>query len=225
MDIFLFYLACFFISFFLAIPIGPVNLEVFHTSVQKHYVHALMLAFGAAFGDAMWATAAFFGITPFLKNGHNAWLEGAFLLLTAVITLALGLIALKDARLVERFEKKEEELASRIKRKRWALLKGFTMVLINPLGIASWMIALSFLKKLDLKIPLEIRYEALFVAIVLLGTFSYFATIVFVTNRMENFFSPERTCRIIKGLGWVLILFSIYFTFFAIKALFPKLFA
>jgi threonine/homoserine/homoserine lactone efflux protein len=224
MDILLFYLACFFISFFLAIPIGPVNLEVFHSAVQKHYAHALTLALGAAFGDALWATAAFFGITPFLKNGHNTWLEGAFLLLTSGITLVLGLIALKDARLVERFEKREEEIASKIKRKRWALLKGLTMVLVNPLGIASWMIALSFLKKLNLKIPLELRYEALFVAVVILGAASYFSAIVLITSRMKRLFSPERTCTIIKVLGWILILFSLYFIFFSIKAFFPHLF-
>ncbi len=225
MDVFLFYVGCFFISFFLAIPIGPVNLEVFHSSLQKHYAHALLLALGAAVGDALWATAAFFGITPFLKNGHNSWIEGAFLLITAAITLGLGLIALKDARLIERFEKKEEELVSKIKRKRWALLKGLTMVLVNPLGIASWLIALSFMKKLNLRIPLELRYEALFVAVVILGAFSYFATIVFVTNRMKDVFNPQRTCRIIKALGWVLIAFSLYFIYFAVKAFFPSLLA
>ena len=41
-------------------------------------------------------------------------------------------------------------MAERIKRKRWAFLQGLGMVLINPLGIASWMIALSFLKKLKI---------------------------------------------------------------------------
>ena len=97
----LFYLGCFFISFFLCVPIGPVNLEVFQSAVKKQYGPALSLALGAAVGDAIWATAAFFGITPFLKNGYNFSIEGIFLLVTAIVTFILGMISLKDARFLE----------------------------------------------------------------------------------------------------------------------------
>jgi threonine/homoserine/homoserine lactone efflux protein len=216
----LFYLGCFFISFFLCIPIGPVNLEVFQNAVKKHYGAALSLSLGASVGDATWATAAFFGITPFLKNGYNFSIEGIFLLFTAIITFALGLISLKDARFLERIEKKEEAIALKIKRKRWAFLQGLTMVLINPLGIASWMIALSFMKKLKIYIPLTLTYEVLFMAVVIAGAFSYFTLIIFITNRMKSLCTPKKTRRVIRVLGYVLIGFSLYFLFFALKALF-----
>jgi threonine/homoserine/homoserine lactone efflux protein len=157
----LFYLGCFFISFFLCVPIGPVNLEVFQNAVKKHYGPALSVALGASVGDAVWATAAFFGITPFLKNGYNFSIEGIFLLVTAIITFVLGMLSLKDARFLEKIEKKEEAIAERIKRKRWAFVQGLSMVLINPLGIASWMIALSFMKKLKILILLNPAREML----------------------------------------------------------------
>jgi threonine/homoserine/homoserine lactone efflux protein len=216
----LFYVGCFFTSFFLCIPIGPVNLEVFQNAIKKHHAQALSVALGASLGDATWAMAAFFGISPFLKNGYNILIEGIFLLITAVITFILGLLSLKDARLLDKIEKKEEALAAKIKRKRWAFVKGLTMVLINPLGIASWMIALSFMKKLKIYIPLTLTYEIFFLIIVLAGAFAYFTLIVFITNKMKSIFSPERTGKIIKILGYVLILFSLYFMFFAIKTLF-----
>ncbi len=216
----LFYLACFFISFFLCIPIGPVNLEVFQSAVKKQYGPALSLALGAAAGDAIWATAAFFGITPFLKNGYNFNIEGIFLLVTAVVTFILGMISLKDARLLEKFEKKEEALANKIKRKRWAFIQGLSMVLINPLGIASWMIALSFLKKLKIYIPLTLDFEILFMVVIILGAFAYFTLIIFITNRMKSLCAPHNTRKVIKTLGYVLIAFSLYFLFFALKALF-----
>jgi threonine/homoserine/homoserine lactone efflux protein len=216
----LFYLGCFFISFFLCVPIGPVNLEVFQSAVKKHYGPALSLALGAAVGDAIWATAAFFGITPFLKNGYNFSIEGVFLLVTAIITFVLGLISLKDARFLEKIEKKEEAIAERIKRKRWAFVQGLSMVLINPLGIASWMIALSFMRKLQIFIPLTLSYEIFFIVIVILGAFSYFMLIIFITNKMKSLCSPKRTRIIIRILGYMLIGFSIYFLFFALKALF-----
>ena len=216
----LFYLGCFFISFFLCVPIGPVNLEVFQSAVKKHYGPALSLALGAAVGDAVWATAAFFGITPFLKNGYNFSIEGVFLLVTAIITFVLGLISLKDARFLEKIEKKEEAIAERIKRKRWAFVQGLTMVLINPLGIASWMIALSFLKKLKIYIPLTLNYEIFFMFVVILGAFSYFVLIILITNRMKSLCAPHNTRKVIRALGYILIAFSLYFLFFALKALF-----
>jgi len=218
--ILLFYLGCFFTSFFLCIPIGPVNLEVFQSAIKKHHAQALSVALGAAMGDAIWATAAFFGISPFLKNGYNILIEGVFLLITSIITFILGLISLKDARLLERIEKKEEAMAERIKRKRWAFAKGLAMVMINPLGIASWMIALAFMKKLKIFIPLTLSYEVFFLIVVLAGAFAYFTLIVLITNKMKSIFSPERTGKIIKVLGYVLIMFSLYFLFFAVKTLF-----
>jgi threonine/homoserine/homoserine lactone efflux protein len=216
----LFYLGCFFTSFILCIPIGPVNLEVFQSAIKKQHGHALSIALGAALGDAVWAMAAFLGISPFLKNGYNIHIEGVFLLITSIITFVLGILTLKDARFLERIEKKEEAMAERIKRKRWAFAKGLAMVMINPLGIASWMIALAFMKKLKIFIPLTLTYEIIFLVVVLAGAFSYFTLIVFITNKMKNLFSPERTGQIIKVLGYVLIMFSLYFLFFAVKTLF-----
>jgi len=216
----LFYLACFFTGFFLCIPIGPVNLEVFQNAVKKHHAQALSVALGASLGDATWAMVAFFGISPFLKNGYNILIEGIFLLITAIITFILGVLSLKDARLLEKIEKKEEALAERIKRKRWAFAKGLALVMINPLAIASWMIALSFMKKLSIYIPLTLTYEIFFFITVMLGGFAYFTLIVLITNKMKALFSPERTRKIIKILGYVLILFSLYFMFFAVKTLF-----
>ncbi len=216
----LFYLGCFLTSFFLCIPIGPVNLEVFQSAIKKHHAQALSVALGASLGDAIWANAAFFGISPFLKNGYNILIEGIFLFITAVITFILGLLSLKDARFLEKIEKKEEALAQSIKRKRWAFAKGLTLVMINPLGIASWMIALSFMKKLKIYIPITLTHIIFFLITVLIGAFAYFTLIVFITNKMKSIFSPERTGKIIKALGYVLILFSLYFMFFAIKTLF-----
>jgi len=215
-----FYVGCFFTSFFLCVPIGPVNLEVFQSAIKKQHAHALSIALGAALGDALWALAAFFGISPFLKNGYNILIEGIFLLITSVITFVLGLYSLKDARLFEKIEKREEARVESIRRKRWSFAKGLAMVMINPLGIASWLIVLSFMKKLRIYIPFTLTYEVVFLVVVLTGAFSYFTLIVFITNKMKSLFSPERTGKIIKVLGYVLILFSLYFLFFAVKTLF-----
>jgi hypothetical protein len=61
----------------------------------------------------------------------------------------------------------------------------------------------------------------LFIFVVILGVFSYFTLIIFITNKMKFLHNPQHTKKIIRVLGYVLIGFSLYFLFFALKALFP----
>jgi threonine/homoserine/homoserine lactone efflux protein len=214
-SIILFYAACYWISFFLCIPLGPVNLEVFHTALKKHYPQAAAVAVGGAMGDAFWATAALFGVYPFINSPN---LEGVFLSATAVITLVLGIMALKDSRFIE---KKEEGVVSMIRRrKRWAFVKGLTMVLVNPLGIISWMISLQFLEKIDIYIPMQLKYEIIFYLVVTAGAASYFLLVILVTNKMKRILNTTRTHKITKYLGFLLIGLSAYFFYNAVKVLF-----
>jgi len=213
-SIFFFYTSVFFISFFICIPIGPLNLEVLHTAIKKHYPQAVSIAIGGAVADAIWATLAFFGISPF---SHSPNMEAAFFVFTALITAGLGIAALKDSRFIE---KKEEELVSKIKRKRWALLKGLTLVMVNPLPIVTWMICLQFLRKNGIFIPLRLNFEIFFFLTVTAGVASYFLLIIFITNRMQKIFNPERTRKISKFLGYLLLAFSVYFLYYAAKAFF-----
>lgn len=207
----IFYISVFFISGIFCIPVGPVNLEVFNNALRKHIPQALSLAVGGAVGDAFWATLALLGISPFLKSPR---LEGAFLLGTALITFGLGLVALKDAKYIE---EKEASMLLKVKRKRISLLKGLTMVLLNPLGIVSWMVALSFLRKTGFFIPLTMGHKALFFLVVTFGAFVYFLSIIFITNKMKHFFDHQRTKKLIRTLGFVLMSFSLYFLILSIK--------
>ncbi|MCP5102460.1 MAG: LysE family transporter [bacterium] len=214
-SIILFYVSCYWISFMLCIPLGPVNLEVFHTALKKHYPQAIAVAGGGATGDAVWAAVAFFGVSPFMNSPQ---LEGLFLVATTIITLFLGIFALKDSKFVE---KKEEELVAPIRRrKRWAFLKGLTMVLVNPLGVISWMICLQFLRKVGWYIEMRLNYEILFYIVVMLGAISYFSLIIFITNKMKHIFNPKRTRKITKCLGFLLLGLSAYFLYNAVKVIF-----
>jgi threonine/homoserine/homoserine lactone efflux protein len=218
----LFYLVAYFMGFALCIMPGPVAIEVFHHALKKQNKNALSIGLGAGMGDGIWAIVAFYGITPFLKNGENNHLEAIFLLTAAVVTFIVGLLAIKDSRFVKKVEKKEEAIAERVKqkRKRWSFLKGFTLVMVNPLGIGSWMIVLSFLKKVKIYIPLMLSYEIVFLAVVMLGAFSYSLLIVGITGRIKKMFDHEKTAKTVKILGYLLVGFSLYFLFHAIRAFF-----
>ena len=212
--IILFYIVVYWIGFVNCIPIGPVNLEIFNTSLKKQYHQGLAVAAGGAIGDAIWAILAFFGISPFSRS---MTMESIFFLITAAVTGVLGFIILRDSKFVAR---KEEVIVVKIRRKRWAFLKGLSLVLVNPLGIVFWMVVLQFLRKINIYIPLELKYEILFFIVVALGAASYFTLIVFITNRMKSFFNPQRTAKITKCLGYILFVLSAYFIFNAIKVFF-----
>ncbi len=220
--IILFYLAVYLTSFAFCIMPGPVALEVIHHALKKQSKHALAVGAGAVVVDALWAMVAFFGITPFLKNGQGNQPEGFFLLAAAFVTFTVGAMTLKNSGFYQKVEKKEEEIIQKVvkpKRKRWSFLKGFTMMMVNPLGIGSWVIVLSFLKKVKIYIPLTLTYEILFMVFVMAGAFSYILLIVSVTNRVQALFTPKKTAKIIRILGYTLIAFSVYFLFFSIRAL------
>jgi len=209
-----FYVASYFIGFLLCIPIGPVNLEIFHSSLNKHYMHAIFVAIGASLGDGIWALTAFFGISPFRNGNQN--LEWVFFLITAIITGCLGIFALKDSKCVE---KKEDEITTIIrKKKRWAFLKGFALVIVNPLAVVSWMIVLKFLDSFGIKIPMNFNYELFFFITVASGAVSYFLLIVLITNKMKHFFNPERTAKITRYVGYLLLAFSVYFLYHTINS-------
>jgi threonine/homoserine/homoserine lactone efflux protein len=215
----LFYAAAFATAFVFCIMPGPVAIEVFHHALKRQNIHALSIGLGAAMGDAIWAMVAFYGISPFIKNG-SGYLEGLFLLAASIITFIIGLLVLGNHGFALRVENKEEAIARKLKRKRkrWSFLKGLTLVMVNPLGIGSWFIVLAALKKSKIYIPLDITYEFLFTGIVIIGAFSYSILMVAVTKKIKDLVSPGKTAKIIKGLGYLLIFFSIYFLFFSLRA-------
>lgn len=116
--------------------------------------------------------------------------------------------------------RKEEVIVVKIRRKRWAFLKGLTLILVNPLGVVTWMVVLQFLRKLNIYIPLRLNYEIFFFLVVAAGAASYFSLIVFITNKMKKFFNPRRTANVIKYLGYGLFLLSAFFIFNAAKVFF-----
>lgn len=220
LTIILFYLATFVTGFVFCIMPGPVAIEVFHHALKKQNIHALSIGLGAAVGDAMWAMVAFYGITPFLRNGSSGYLEGIFLLAASVITFIIGLLAIGNGRFAKRVESKEDAIARKVKRKRkrWSFLKGLSLVMVNPLGIGSWFIVLAALKKSKIYIPLDLTYEILFPVFVIMGAFSYTILMIAITKRIKSLFTPGKTAKIIKVLGYFLIFFSIYFLFFSLRA-------
>lgn len=207
----LFYISCFFIAFFSKIPVGPVNLEVLHCSVKRYHPQALSVAFGAALGDGIWVSLAFVGISPFIQNRY---LEAIFLLATAIITFIMGYSALKNSHFIE---KAEEEIVRKIRKKRWAFLKGLTLILINPLVLLTWMISLSFLRKSKVYIPIELNHKVLLFFVVAAGTISYFSLVVLITKKIKSIFNERRTKKITRILAYLLIACSLYFLFFSIK--------
>jgi threonine/homoserine/homoserine lactone efflux protein len=220
--IILFYLVTAATAFAFCIMPGPVAIEVFHLALKKQNIHALSIGLGAAVGDALWAMVAFYGITPFFRNGSAGYLEGIFLLAASLITFIIGFLVLRNSGFAARVENKEEAIARKVKRKRkrWSFLKGLTLVMVNPLGIGSWFIVLAALKKSKIYIPLNITYEILFPVFVIIGAFSYSIMMVAITKRIKPLFSPGKAAKIIKGLGYLLVFFSIYFLFFSLRAFF-----
>lgn len=73
---------------------------------------------------------------------------------------------------------------------------------------------------MQVKFASKITYEILFPGFVIMGAFSYSILMVAITNRIKPLFSPGKTAKIIKGLGYLLVFFCIYFLLFSLRAFF-----
>lgn len=209
-----FYLLVFGTAFLFKIPAGPVNLDIFHHAVKKHYPQAVFTAAGAAIGDGIWAICAFLGISPFISHPQ---MEATLLVATAIITACLGISMFRNSKFMKHHD---EAIAKKVKKKRWSFVRGFSFIIINPLVFVGWVITLSFLRKSKIYIPHELNYEILLFIVVSAGTASYFSLLIFITNRMKRFLNPQKTAAITKYLGYILLGLSAYFLFYAAKLYF-----
>lgn len=163
------------IGFVTAIPVGPTQIEITKRSLRGYVSQAVMIAVGSATSDVMYGLIAMFGIAPFLHNDKVMtvfwFLSSAMLVGLGVFTL------LPHARRKERAEAESVLADGRLSLllgftiavtnapivlwwliyaqliRRMGILSVFStdaaivFVLSGGLGIASYLILLSFIMK------------------------------------------------------------------------------
>ncbi|MBN2614409.1 MAG: LysE family transporter [Bacteroidales bacterium] len=168
-------IAIYVMGFFTAIPVGATQIEIAKRSFAGHVGAALMIVLGSAISDVMYGFIAFFGIAPFLKEKIVMaifWAAGSIILFllgwhtlknyrkTIQLDARNGVLKHRGFSLVVGFSLAVTNpmmifwwLTVADIEERIGLIKHFTtnthllFLLFGGLGIASYLVTLSFILK------------------------------------------------------------------------------
>jgi threonine/homoserine/homoserine lactone efflux protein len=194
----------FLLGFLVAVPAGPVQVEVIRRSVHGHLKPSLMVIVGAFLVDMLYGVVAFFGIAPFLEH---ATVQAVFWFIGSVILGILGILTIRHGRQGKDTSKQSRLLA----KKRWSLLSGISLSITNPVMILWWLSSLNIFRDIGL-VPVFTPDIALaYLLAGSLGLASYLLLLVLILHRVKRFISFRRMRQINTALGIFLLLLSGYF--------------
>ncbi|MGH7682265.1 MAG: LysE family translocator [Candidatus Eiseniibacteriota bacterium] len=189
---------------------GPVSLLVAERGVAARYRDGFLLACGAAVAEAGYCAAALYGYDFLLDRWPP--LRPLLSAIGALLLIALGIHFIRRRR-----PRAEGHAPSRalVARSHQAAL-GFTLVVLNPSVLVSWLAVLAALHATGLK-PEGASDRLLFVAGVGLGIVTWFGGLLAMLRRGRERMSPVVLDRMVRALGGVLCavgLYTLYARFF-----------
>ena len=178
------------VGFFMALPVGPANVEIIRRTSRGMVASPLWLGAGNAAVDGLWAFIAYWGVAPILQFPTTRLvLYGV----SAAITITLGILAIREfAR--PQFAKK---LAVEVPNKRMALLTGAGLGVANPLMIIWWLAILGLMHSAGI-LGTPNWGDALSIGGgMACGAMAYFVFLIWIVRRLRTFFSVK-TLRIMS---------------------------
>ncbi len=195
------------VGFLVAIPIGPVGLLIMQRSIKLGWVRGLMSGIGAALADGVFALAAVAGLSVLLGNvgdsHHWVQLAGSFILLVVGIYYMQG---------KKESPKTEEVLSSPyLQRYLWDLFSTFFLTLMNPATVMAFaaVFAGTDFARFD---TLKNDYVAASLG-VFLGSMLWWLVLIFFSQRLRKWLSPQGQIKIQKVVGFVLMALALFSMF------------
>lgn len=211
----------FFTAFAFCIPLGPGSLCVVQAAARQRFGISLSMGAGISLGSAMWASLAFQGHAQLSFQMGKIPLRGILMLGLAAFCLWWGISHIRSA---NGSRTKEPGPPQKKGRKRWGFLKGLTLSLTNPSGLASWTVILDLFKRMHLGVPPSTAWSAAFYFTVFSGTALFESILALIAQSPRGIFkNPSRSRSISHFTAWILILIALYWLAQGI-ALFTRLF-
>ncbi|MBI5103073.1 MAG: LysE family transporter [Nitrospirae bacterium] len=204
MELAILLIVVFLMGFVVAIPAGPVQIEVVRRSVNGFRMSSFMVILGAFMVDMFYGTVALFGIAPFLKNRT---VMSVFWLTGSVILAVLGTYTIVHSRRPHDLHQRSVFLG----RKRWGLLTGISLSITNPVMIIWWLSSLQIFTDLGLVTALTLSTALSYLVAGSLGLAAYLAVLSLVLYRVKDFISIRKMKQIDLVLGIFLTLLAAYF--------------
>ncbi len=193
-------------GFLSAVPAGPIQIEVIRRSVNGHLRSSFLVISGALASDIVYGIIAFFGVAPFLKDEKimaTFWLTGS------AILFILGTLIIRQSQ--NRQSLNQDSLY--LRKKRWALIGGFSISATNPVMILWWLISAKIFMDIKLIDDLSPNIAVSFLAAGGLGLASYLIFLSLLLFWAKQFISDKKIHRINLTCGIVLLFIGLYFLY------------
>ena len=196
-------IAGFILGFFGSIPVaGPISVLVLALGLKSGFRKALAVAAGGALAEGFYAFLAFWGFSSFLARYADAL--NASRGITAVILFVIGFY------LIRRRPPVEASISATRNDTRNGFLLGFTVSILNPTLILTWMAASNAVFSTHL-VSFH-AFEAFPFALgVIVGIVGWFSLLLGFVARYRYRFHPEFLDRVINLMGWLVILGAFVF--------------
>jgi L-lysine exporter family protein LysE/ArgO len=197
-----------FISFFAAMPLGPVNLAIVQTAINHGRWQAVLVAVGSSLVELIYCLISVIGVDLLFSNQHDQELTFmAIQIISIPVMFSLGFV-----NLVKKVKPDDEQTENP---KRFSpsggLATGFMLNLLNPMLLPFWIMVAGFLRSrswLSNDLPHLITYSVG----VMLGTMLLQMLVAIFASRKQEGMSHRSKVRVTRIIGWLFVALGMYMT-------------
>ncbi|UKJ09089.1 LysE family translocator [Solitalea lacus] len=195
------FIIAFVASFIGSLQLGPVNLTVIQTSVNKDFRAAFWVSVGGCLPEVLYAALAVAGASLINPQSSFFTYAGFFM-----IPLLLGLGIFKIIKYKEPESTKPQEFPSTL----WGdFIKGFTLSIVNPLLLPFWSTVLIYNTSINV-FSLDNKTEkSLFVLGAAAGALGLLLLFAGIAHWKKDRINKLVNGNINKAIGWVFIALSL----------------
>lgn len=193
-----------FISFIGSVQLGPVNITVIRTSVQKHYTSAIFIGLGGALPELIYSAIALKG---------SEFLAQFPLLINTMLIICIPVFILVGIYLIYHNSKikfKDQHQLQAPKSIIKSIAVGFGIGLLNPMLLPFWIVVLSTYHQYELMVIPSYLNNIAFIMGTAIGAFLLQYLIVVLLKKFNEKF--ENTLRKYANLvtAWLFIFLGIF---------------
>lgn len=166
-----------FISFLGSVQLGPVNLVVIKTTLEKGMKPALFIAFGGVIPELIYSWLAIYAAKMSFLNEHIYFLKWA------IVPMFLGIGCMN---LLQKNKLSATKETNKTYNKNIAI--GFFLALFNIQLFPFWLSVIIFLKTLGMMQTQTLYTNIAFTLGTALGAFALLATLIYFTNWKKDYF-------------------------------------
>ena len=192
----------------LAVPIGPINIEIIWRGLRGGFIHGWLVGLGALTADTIYCAVVVTGVAPVARSPR---FQAPLFFVGAAVLLYLGTMGLREA---IRGAGMVVEPGSKGR----SYGTGFVMAVSNPLGIIYWLSIGSALIADAIRRSGEGAGPAVIFG-VFFGIFCWVTLLSGLTQFGKRWVTP-RVFRVISGIGGAMLIgFGIFFLVQGVQAM------